>query len=252
MDKFARRVHKCNQKNIIQHVPTHRDRQTQIKIGVLIIATNKYIEFIWKLYESIKKFFLINHDVKVFIFTNMPEVPNGAIRIQHEHVPWPGPALYKHDCYIRNQNSFSDMDYIYCIDADMLIVDTIGNEILGNLVGTIHPCFYNKPRSQFTYENRLESQCYIGPNEGLYYFAGAFCGGSRKTFLLMAETCKKMINIDLKNGISPVWQDESADNRYFIDNQPDVILTPSYCHHGLIPFTKKIITVDKDHAKMRA
>ena len=46
-----------------------------MKIGILVIATGKYTQFIPPLYTSIKKHFMKNEDVKIFVFTdgNIPE-----------------------------------------------------------------------------------------------------------------------------------------------------------------------------------
>ena len=40
------------------------------KVGLLVIATNKYTDFINNLIESTDKYFCNNHEVTYFIFTN--------------------------------------------------------------------------------------------------------------------------------------------------------------------------------------
>ena len=39
------------------------------KIGLLVIATGKYDMFVPPLFKSVKKHFMNNHDVTVFVFT---------------------------------------------------------------------------------------------------------------------------------------------------------------------------------------
>ena len=43
------------------------------------------------------------------------------------------------------------MDFMFRVDANMLFVSSFNSEALGSRVGTLHPGFYNKPRSKFTY-----------------------------------------------------------------------------------------------------
>ena len=70
----------------------------------------------------------------------------------------------------------------------------------------------------------------------------------------MAECIKKNIDIDLNNNIIAVWHDESHLNRYFIDNKPEIELSPSYCYpeNWNLPFEKKLIALDKNHNEIRS
>ncbi len=69
----------------------------------------------------------------------------------------------------------------------------------------------------------------------------------------MSQAIETNIDSDLNKGIIAVWHDESHLNRYFIDHPPTKILCPSYCYYERtnLPFSKKIITVDKDLYEMR-
>jgi histo-blood group ABO system transferase len=42
-------------------------------------------------------------------------------------------------------------------------------------------------------------------------------------------------------------------NRYFINNPPTIILSPSYCYGELmnIPFEKKLLSLDKNNVEIR-
>lgn len=42
-----------------------------MNIGLLIIATNKYIKYLNPLVESINKYFLTGYTVSIFCFTNI-------------------------------------------------------------------------------------------------------------------------------------------------------------------------------------
>lgn len=227
-----------------------------MKIGVLVIATGKYIQFIPPLYESIKKHFMKNEDVKIFVFTdgNIPENED-IIRIEQEHLGWPNATLKRYEIFDKNKEILSDMDYLFYCDADMLFVSDVDKEILpeensNGLIGTEHPGFYGNRRG--TYENRIESTAYVSQDEGKIYYAGGFNGGTTESFLEMSKTIKERINKDLEKNIIAIWHDESQMNRYFIDNPPKV-LNPSYCYPESwnIPFEKKILALDKNHKEIR-
>jgi histo-blood group ABO system transferase len=69
----------------------------------------------------------------------------------------------------------------------------------------------------------------------------------------MANKISENIDIDYSRNIIAVWHDESHMNRYFIDNKPTLILSPSYCYGESmnIPFIKKLVALDKNHQEIR-
>lgn len=225
-----------------------------MRIGMLCIATNKYIRYAQPLWDSAKKYFMSGHEVSMFVFTNQPNVPEGTIRIEQDHMPWPGPTLMRYHVFLKSEEQLRKMDYLYYSDADMLFVDTVGDEALGDLVATIHPGFYNKQRSDFSYERRPESAAYMGPNDGASYFAGGFNGGKATKFLEMAAACKEMVDADASKGMVPIWHDESCMNKYLSKNPPTNALSPSYCYPESwnLPFKKRLLALDKNHQELRS
>lgn len=228
------------------------------KIGLMIIATGKYDQFIPPLYKSVQKYFMKNHEVKMFVFTDSNNIPinDMIVKIPHEHKPWPAPTLLRYATFHNAKEILSQMDYLFYCDADMRFVAPVGDEILpepnsNGLVGTEHPGFFGGRRG--TYETRPESTAYVAPNEGKIYYAGGFNGGTSEAFLRMSEVLSNNINKDLEKDIIAIFHDESQMNRYLIDNIPNKILNPSYCYpeSWLIPFEKKILALDKNHAEMR-
>jgi histo-blood group ABO system transferase len=226
-----------------------------MKIGLLVIATNKYTIFIPPLYKSVKKYFMNNHEVKMFVFTD-GTIPKGddIVRIEQEHLGWPYSTLKRYHIFDKHKEVLSEMDYLFYCDADMLFCNNVGDEIIPNtktgLVGVEHPGFYGGRRG--TYETRKKSTAYISKDEGKVYFAGGFNGGTSKSFLEMSNIIKERVDKDLENNIVAIWHDESQMNRYFVDNEPKV-LSPSYCYPESwnIPFDKKLLALDKDHKKIR-
>lgn len=225
------------------------------KIGLLVIATGKYDQFIPPLYKSMKKYFMKGHDIKMFVFTDK-EMPkkDDLISIKYEHEIWPNIALKKYNIIYNFKEKLLEMDYLYLCDSDMLFVNNVGDEILPNnenqLVGTEHPGFYGGRRG--TYETNPKSTAFVSDKEGKVYFAGAFNGGTSNAFLKMSEIIKNNVDKDLENRLIAVWHDESHINRYFIDNPPKV-LNPSYCYPESwnLPFEKKLLALDKNHTEIR-
>lgn len=238
-----------------------------MKIAFLVIATHKYIRFAQPLYDSIKKHVKIpNAQIDMFVFTNQPEVPKGCIRVEQEHRPFPYPTLMRYYIFDKNKKLYSNYDYIYYLDADMLIVGDVGPEILTDRLGVLHPCFFSKPRSSFSYEKDSRSTACIRANEGTHYFCGGFNGGSAKCYLEMCKTIANNVDKDEEKGVVAIWHDESHLNRYYVDNPPTKILDPSYCYPGdqflnmpkveqikkdLARFPKRIIALDKDKKEVR-
>ena len=226
-------------------------------IGILVIATNKYVSFVGPLWESAKRFFMAGtpHKVTMFVFTNMPNVPEGTVRIQHEHAPWPAPTLMRYHAFVRNEEALKGMDYLFYCDADMRFEGNVGEEVLGELVATQHPGFWDKPYSFFSqsYERRPQSLAYMPPGYGKAYYAGGFNGGKRETFLKMAREIKVRIDDDLSRNVIAVWHDESQMNRYLAEHEPTVVLSPAYCYQEEVqmPFPRKLVALKKNHAEWR-
>mgnify|MGYP003394867172 CR=1 FL=1 len=59
-----------------------------MKIGVIIIATNKYIKFVPSLYKSICDNFIPEYEIKTFVLTDQSEIPEGVVKIPFDHRPW--------------------------------------------------------------------------------------------------------------------------------------------------------------------
>lgn len=221
-------------------------------IGLLIIATNDYVDFLQPLLESADKYFLNNKDVTYFIFTNR-EVEltssRNVVVTKVEHRQWPWMTLGRYKIFSDNQELFSDMDYLFYCDSDMLFVGDVGEEILSERVATIHPGFKG---GRGTPETNPDSSAYIRPDEPMIYFAGGFNGGTKEEYLRMSNTISVNINDDYRKGLIAVWHDESHMNRYFVNFRPTKILDYDYC----CPETwkkdrSKLLALDKNHEEIR-
>ncbi len=225
-----------------------------MKVGLLIIATNKYIRFIDPLIRSADEFFLKNQDVSYFIFTNMnldikSYRPINKVKVLHREWPWM--TLGRYRIFSDNLEGLSKMDYLFYCDADMLFVGDIGDEILSDRVATQHPGYYGR---RGTPETNPKSLACVYPHEEMQYFAGGFNGGTSVEFLKMSKKISDNIDDDYSREIIAIWHDESHMNRYFIDNPPTKILDPSYCCNENwvdCPFGRRLLALDKNHKDIR-
>jgi histo-blood group ABO system transferase len=235
--------------------PTREKGAGAKKVGLCVIATANYRMFLRPLLRSVRANFLPGHEVTVFLFTDGEVEEAEDLRvIRVEHSEWPGMAIRRYALFREHADEFEKMEYLYYLDADMRVIGRVGEEILGDLVGTIHPGFHDKQRQKFTYERRRESKAWIPPEEGIFYYCGAFQGGRRERYLEAAREMAGWIDEDALNGVTAVWHDESHWNRYLVDSPPSLSLTPSYCWYPdgrSKEFEGKIAVVLKDARRMR-
>jgi len=224
-----------------------------MKIGLIAIATGKYTHFIPELYEGFKNNFFVNDERTLFCITdNITDsaIPKEVVTLQTTHEPWPGPTLKRYHKILEHEDAFKGYDYIFMIDADMLIVNKVDSEILPKdyekVTGTLHPGFLHKPG---TYETNPISTACIDPLKGQFYYAGAFNGGFTRAFLNMCRVIANNIDQDLVKNYIAIWNDESHLNKYYSEHPPKR-LTPEYCYpqhvnFDLLPFEKRIIAITK-------
>ena len=224
------------------------------KVGLLIIATNKYTQFLQPLISSADNFFLKDQEVTYFIFTNKDIEINSSrnvIKIDVDHKEWPWMTLGRYNIFDNNSEKLSKMNYLYYCDVDMRFVGDVGDEILEERVATQHPGYFGRRGTPET--NPLSLAC-VFEHEEMQYFAGGFNGGTSNEYLKMAKHISNNIDIDYSKDLIAVWHDESHMNRYFIDNTPTKILDPSYCcNEGWIdcPFGRRLLALDKNHSEIR-
>ena len=224
-----------------------------MKVCIITIATNDYIQFVGNILDSIEEYFLTDHEISCLLFTDheLEEVSDNVKVSCIEHKVWPEPALKKYN-YINSESDYlKDFDYICLFDADVRIVDKVGEEVIQDLVGVLHPYKILEPKEIYPYEKRKESTAYISDENHDKYYAAAFTGGKASTFLKMAKTISERVEEDERNGIIAKWHDESHLNKYFNENPP-VQLSPRYMFpeeligNAQYPYTPKIVALKKD------
>ena len=234
------------------------------KVLLINIATNKYINFLDSLYQTSRKYFLVDHDVSFLLFTDKKVKVDGLpLKISHiEHEPWPAPTLKRSNYFLREKKFISQFDYVFYCDADMVFVDYVDDTIFSELTLTQHvrdftfhdtniPCSFE----HLSYDRSGISTAHVDPCDENRYYAGGFLGGSSKRFLQMSGEIAKNVLIDEENNVVAEWHDESHLNRYAIDNPPEKMLPINYCcpewpefinHMKIKP---KIIALNKNHSE---
>lgn len=245
---------------------------TQKRIAVCLICTGKYDVFLPEILKSIDKYFLPKHSVSVEIFTdkvdeimqrlyikNLPLERIGLTYRRIESLKFPYATLYRYKKILAAPGAWYGSDYIYYMDVDMKIVDTVGDEILGDVVCVKHPGYGNVGGGAWC--NDMNSTAYTSPLKRQMYYAGGFQGGSTKSFYLAMKQMDRNITTDEERGVLAPWHDESHWNMFLSTCKDKLVLNSDYCmveNMGQRKLWKidhlspKIIALDKNHADMRS
>lgn len=237
-----------------------------MRIGIFLISTGNYGVFLPPLIASIDKYFFIDDNIDIYLFTdkthNLVNYPRiNVIRIPMEHKPFPAPTLFRYANFIKAAYIINS-DFLVYLDVDMLVTAPVGDEILpnmeneGGLTATLHPGFYNGGGSWCEDVNSL---AFTPKQSQKKYYCGGFQGGQREAYLSACAEMALNIQIDKKKNVIATWHDESHWNKYLSIRTPKE-LTPEYCMveqvdlriaWGINHFTPKIIALAKDHKLIR-
>jgi len=231
-------------------------------IGILLICTGKYDQFVTPLLDSLEKHFLTGVNKKYYLFTDKDFVDGRVEHIKIQRKGFPGDTLYRFHYFLTIEEKLKrETQCLYYMDVDMLCVNNLSAEIIPiqsrPLVAVAHPGYFM--RSLGTPEDDRRSTAFIDVNEFRpCYWAGGFSGGLTNDYLEMAKVIKSNIDKDLTIGHIAKWHDESHLNRYLTSNLNKVkTLNPSYCysnqcvqgHPAIIP---RLVALDKNHEEVRS
>lgn len=204
-------------------------------VGLVITAIGKYIVFLQRLISSGDQFFMNSQNVTYFVFTDHPaevakiKSKRTIVVLQEKDGGWPKNSMLRSKMIHSHRNQFHMMDFLYCIDVDVMFYDEVDVEVLEYRVGTLHPMHYAEEKTTFPFDANHLSRAFVNMSESEYYYSGAFFGGCRDEMIHLAGVMHTNIMQDLKrlNYIAR-WHDESHLNRYFTDNLPTKLLSPEY------------------------
>lgn len=205
-----------------------------MNIGILYIATGRYITFWEEFFKSAEKYFITEATKHYFVFTDSQNPIEGedtkrVKRIYQQKLGWPYDTLMRFEIFLKAEKELEQMDYIFFFNANMKFIQNVEAEeflpIKENLLGIRHPIFLNN-RNMFTYDRTPLSLAYMEEDEGENYFMGSLNGGKTKEYLTLIHTLAKNTQKDLENNIVALWHDESHLNRYFYDHKNEVRILP--------------------------
>ena len=236
-----------------------------MKVAVVFIGTDKYLDFLPKWYESCEEYLLPDVEKKYLVFTNgeIPEPPENVIVYQQEHLEWPYITLYRFKMIMQSFDDIKDCDYLLFLDADMRVVDKVTTEDLiddtKNYIGVHHPCHYlgmephNKAPGAF--EVRPVSRAGVTEDELMdVYYQGCLWGGKLPHVLDMVKELDSRTDEDHDKDIIAQWHDESHLNKFYIEHRDEVHTVSPSCAYPEVfasacTFDPKIVHLAKDNSK---
>ncbi|XP_022055900.2 globoside alpha-1,3-N-acetylgalactosaminyltransferase 1-like [Acanthochromis polyacanthus] len=214
--------------------------QQEIRIGLLALVVGTYAQFIRRFLSSAETHFLPGQMVTYYILTDNPRSLDPPMELgpdrQMKVLPvaelpgWERLAqrrMFLLADAIRNPIGH-EVEYIFCADIDQEFMAPVGEEILGDLVATLHPELYGMPRNAFPYEVDEVSSACVEEDEGDYYYTSELYGGLVSEMYKLARACSLLILQDQSNGVRARGLEESYLNRYLIDHRPTCVLSPEY------------------------
>lgn len=228
------------------------------KVAILYICTGKYDIFWKEFFLSYEEKFLPNCTKEYFVFTDAPQIYaeeecQRIHKIYQKQLGWPDDTLLRYQMFDNIAEELKAFDYIFFMNANCKCVDLISEEeflpVGKDIVVVQHPGEYNKKPRHYSYDRNPKSTAYIPKDKGKYYVCGGINGGKAEAYLRLIKELKRNIEIDKSNNVVAKWHDESHINRYIIEHDNWVMLSPSYCYAEgwKIPFEPKILVREKSN-----
>lgn len=215
-------------------------KQQGIRVGLLALVVGPYGRFVRRFLSSAETYFLPGQLVTYYILTDSPRFLDPPIMLGPERqlkvvpvaeLPGWDRLAYRRMALIADAIKdpiSSEVEYVFCTDVDQEFVAPVGEEILGDLVATLHPELYGMPRNAFPYETEEISAACVEEDEGDYYYTSELYGGLVYEMNKLARVCSLLILQDQANRVQARGLEESYLNRYLINHRPTCVLSPEY------------------------
>ena len=140
-----------------------------------LVCTRKYFVFVQPLLDSVEKYFLVDHDLMVILFTDdvhkKYKFNRNIVYVEIPSYKYPEVTLRRYHYVTEHKELFEKSDVIWYLDVDSLCVAPITDEVLPDergLVAVIHPGFFTGGfGSHGTHERSL---AYMPPEKRTQYF----------------------------------------------------------------------------------
>lgn len=219
-------------------------------VGLVTIATGRYVEFVPALVASARRHLLGLGPV--FVLTDAESIDADVALLPWGRMEWPLPTLLRYRAFTQYAQRLSVVDVLLYTDADMLFIDDVDVRDAAGLIAVRHPGFVAAPRSEWPYERRTASTAHVPASQGTGYFCGGVQGGRTPMYLDAARAIDAAVAKDQANGITATWHDESHWNRYLVEHPAELQLDADYCTPDVQrSASSKILAITKDHAYFR-
>ena len=238
-----------------------------MKLGIMTIATNRYIHYFEALIESFLELYPSGNEIQWFLFTDEIQEAsrivekNKALKIIVIPIPgyqFPEATLYRYEIY-NSHRDLLDSEILMHLDADMLIKSkTFLDKIYGftgleNISMVQHPGFYRpkgfelfhfyliNPNFLFrdllrklkfgalgSWERNKASQAFVSRRNRKTHVCGGIWFGPKAAVKEMIETLAVNVKKDESRRIMAKWHDESHLNGFFTKNKVNVY-SPELC-----------------------
>ena len=234
-----------------------------MKVAIIFIGTNKYLDFLPTYYENIEKYFLPNSEKTIFAFTDgeLDDVPDNIKVYHQEHLEWPYITLKRFEIINKARADLDSMDWLVFLDADTRVVDTVTEEEFFSdkpYFGVHHPCHALKmqPHTEYpgAFETNTNSRAGVTEEDDTsMYYQGCLWGGRVPEVLDMIDELDGRVEEDLSNDVIALWHDESQLNKFYSEVKEDVhLLGPEYAYPEVFQqycnFDPKIVHLAKDNS----
>lgn len=249
-------------------------------VGILTIATNRYLEYWKNQVISVSSHLLPNHSITFHVFTNLVEEvrdfeklhPQLNINLHEiEQYGWPEATLLRYEVYTRFSHEINE-DILMHLDADMLAEASAEAylEFYGDceeMRFVAHPGYW-RPRKMLqilfyirnpiymlkdfsllakygslgTWEGNKASQAYVKRKLRKNYACGGVWFGRRSAFLKFTSKLAESVRIDQQSGVMARWHDESHLNKW-ISERDCTLISPVMCHDTTYPYLRNVQSI---------
>lgn len=222
-------------------------------IGIVMIATNKYLDLWKRSVLSIEKNVDFSKiEINLYLMTDQPEEAKKwekqnlqNINLTVVRIPnlrWPDATLLRYKLIIEHRNILND-EFLMYLDSDMTVLNDFSGSLINDLdpkrmnlvvhpgyvrIGNYLRTWISEPKffirdlrflkiGQFrpgAWEKRKSSLSYVPLRKRKVYYHGAIWLGSNCSFLEMCEVLSRRIDLDYSESIVATWHDESHLNWY--------------------------------------
>lgn len=214
--------------------------QQGVRAGLLVLAVGSYGLHLRRFLLSAEDHFLPGRAVTYYVLSDNPRSLEPPVKLEPERelkvIPvaempgWDRLARRRMDLLAAaiKEHVRGEVEYVFCADVDQEFLAPVGEEILADLVATLHPELYGMPRHAFPYEIDESSAACVDEDEGDFYYTSELYGGLVAEVYRLARACSLLILEDHEKGYMAKGMEESYLNRYLINHRPTCVLSPEY------------------------